>query len=374
MKKSRSVVLFYLSFALFAFETFFGHIDFINKYKIILSISEILLLILCFVLQSTKYDFKTLFFVILILIGLLVSFLTTNNSIVFMTFLYIICSRNLDFERFVRFDIKLKILFVILLCIFLATGITHNAVLLRIDGTVRNTFGFSSPNTLGIIILSIICDYIYIIRDKIHLYHSFIFIVIALLIMKFSDSRTSSLCIIILAFILPFTKKKIYFKRILPYFIPISIVISLILILKYGEGNSLVYYIDDLVSTRVKCGYNFYREYGISLLGNRFINYSYWIGYANTIDCSYLDLIIRHGVVATIIVIGYSFKLIKKVCYDNKYMIVTILLIFLLCGVFENALLYIVYNIFWLSDPSVLFGKREGEPIVDINGLEGELI
>ena len=184
--------LFYMAFGLLVIETFFGHVDMFSRYKIIMSICELVLIILCIILQSTKYNSKSLFAIILCLCICFVSFNYTKNSNIIYIFLFIIASKNIDFSKFCKFSYKYKIILLCLLFIFLLTGIMKNNVIYRVDGTVRNTFGFFSPNTIGMIISSICFEYIYTIKEKVSIRHSIFLFVVAFLILNLCDSRASS--------------------------------------------------------------------------------------------------------------------------------------------------------------------------------------
>lgn len=361
-----SNLFFYLSYFMIVFETYFGNVVFINDIKDFFSIFEIILIIMCIFLQINRIKKKELIILIGVAAVSITSYIFSKNSNILFILLFFISSKDLDLKRFIRKDITIKSFFLVLVFVFLALGLTENNVAYRQNEQVRYTFGFNSPNTIGAICLGLCIEIAYLKDGKIKWRDSLIFIFLAYIIYKFSASRAATYCLFVLA-MSPLFNKKIYFKKILPYIMLILTVISMVLILMYGKGGQLIEKIDVALSSRIKCGYNFYYNYKINLFGNYFIESKKWLGYANTLDNAYLDLLIHHGILMYIIVLFIDVRNMKINIEMKRNSVIFLIFLFHLYGFMERAPYNVVYNVLWMCNSPNFFnmigGKIEKESI-----------
>lgn len=359
--------LFYMAYDLLIFETFFSVLPVVQNYKVVISGMECVILLFCIlfqlVLNNKKIKFNTLLFIIVATVVSLLSYLVTRSSDLVLITLFIISSVSINFTDFIKHDLKMKVCNLFFFFLLLASGVILNTQIYRIDGTIRNTLGFSSPNTLGIILLNITCDYIWIHRGKIGL-RFYIFIIVEILILLFlTNSRTSSLCLILLLVILMF-KKYVPLKKLKT--IPVLFLfISFVCMFLYDKNIDIIYKMDNVLSTRIYCGYMFFNEYGISLLGNKFRNVTEWIGYNYTLDNSYLNLVIHHGIIMTVFFEYLLIKIINNAEKKDELVIRIIFFVYLVCGLFESNLITIVYNPFLLYYGYILYknGRDKNEKV-----------
>ena len=359
-KELTSKTLFYFAYMLLVFKTICGRVKFVEDIGEYITLFELLLLVFCILLQTRFYKIKTVLFIAIVLLICLYSYTITNNSNIMILFFFIFSMKNIKFDKFIKFDIKLKVLFLIFNIIFIYLGLLDNVISYRIDGTTRQALGFSSPNSLGGIVMSICFEWVYLKRKNINslVYITLLFVVILLDLL--CNSKSSELCIILLIIMLFIYRRKIYFKKILPYIPILLTIISILLVYLYGKQYSIAIKINDILTTRLECAYNFFELYNLNLFGNKFVSSDVWLGYANTLDNAYLYLLLNQGIILYIFVMYVNIKLLKLATENEDRFLLSILIVFLFYAFMERTAYFVIYNVFLLYAKD-LFYKNEIE-------------
>ena len=348
-----SKLLFYFSYTLLLFKITCEQLDIVENIKNYLTITEILLLVFCIIIQSRKYNIKTIIIICNLLISTLYSYTVTKNSNIFILVLLIIASKNIDIKKFIKYDIKIKILFLILNMFLIYAGIMENAIFFREEGNARYSLGFSSPNTLGAMILSICLELTYINNNMKKIY-TYLLILLVIIIIT-CNSRSAEIGIILLMILLPIYKKKIRLKKIIPYTVIIFTILSFFTVYLYGKGSKFALILDDLLSTRLMCSYNFLNIYDIKLFGNYFEEVDVWMGYVNSLDNGYIYFILNQGIIIYVIITILNIILMKNLIKNNENIIVAILLVLYSYGLMERGVFFITYNVFLLYINEIIF-------------------
>lgn len=359
-KELTSKIFFYFAYMLLVFKTICGRVKFIEDIGEYITLFELLLLVFCILIQTRYYKIKTVLFIAVVLLICLYSYLVTNNSNIMILFFFIFSMKNINFDEFIKFDIKLKVLFLIFNIIFIYLGLLENVISYRSDGTTRQALGFSSPNSFGGIVMSICFEWVYLKRKNINsfVYITLLFVVVLLDLL--CNSKTSELCIILLIVMLYIYKRKIYFKKILPYIPILLTIISILLVYLYGKQYSIAIKINDILTTRLECAYNFFELYNVNLFGNKFVASDVWLGYVNTLDNAYLYLLLNQGIILYIFVMYVNIKLLKLAIENDDRFLLSILIVFLFYAFMERTAYFVIYNVFLLYSKD-LFYKNEIE-------------
>ena len=363
-----SKLFFYIAYTIYLFKIICGQIKVINNISEILTLIEMLLLLACLLIQTRYYKKKVILLIIGTLLISLYSYIETINSDIFLLLAFIYAAKNIVMENFIKFDIKLKILFLCMNIFFIFIGLLENTVAYRESGSIRQTFGFASPNSFGGIIMSICLEMVYLKRNRLNGLTYIKLLGISLLIFLFCDSRSAEMCIILMAIAIVFFKKRIYLKKILPYTMIILTILSLVLVYMYEQGNIIAYQIDDLVSTRILCAYSFFNRYEVNLFGNYFEPTDVWLGYANTIDNAYINLILNHGLISYLLILAINFSLMKYAIKEKNNILVAILLVLLIYGLMEKGTYTIAYNVFLLFAKNIIYSKETNKLKDEDNG------
>lgn len=359
-KEFTSKILFYTAYTILMFKTICGRLDLVQNIGEYMTIMELSLLTICILIQTRYYKVKTVIFMAAILLICLYSYIKTRNANIMILFFFIFSMKNIDFEKLLKYDIKMKIILLLLNIVFIYLGLLRNIVTYRDDGSIRQTLGFANPNAFGGLVMSICLEWVYLKRKNINGLTIGILILTAIGLEFLCNSRTSEICIILLVAMLFIYRKKIYLKKVIPYIPIILTIVSLFLVYLYGKQNPMALKLDDLLTTRLMCAYNFFQRYSVNLFGNMFTSTEVWLGYVNTLDNAYLYLILNQGIILYIFVIIVNIALFKYAIKKDDKFLIAILVVFSLYAFMERGAYFVTFNVFLLYAKDIFF-KTEKE-------------
>lgn len=270
------------------------------------------------------------------------------NSIVFL-----ISSKNVNFSKIVKVALLSNILGVGIILIMALTGLIEaNAVSRVYDGTrvvMRFSLGFSQPNYLGshLFIICLCIAFIYFKRMSFKTIS--VIVILDVFIYMTCYSRTN--CILVISILIVSVVankvdtiqlngysviKKIL--TILPIAIFIAIVICSIFYSDFWLGT-----INKLMSNRLLYSHEYFNNYGFSILGQP-VDFSEITTRAYTIDCAYIYLAIRFGVIWAFLFPCVYTQICKRAIQINRLDIVVLVVTVALWGISETYYFRIQYN------------------------------
>lgn len=301
---------------------------------------------------------KVLF--LLISFPLLILIFYYSGFALLIPYLFIIAyPNNLDSTKLGRYLYITLFVSVILVIILSIKGIIPNIVGIRGDGAIRNSYGFTTPNALGNIILYIFLMRVYSYKNwtkKSVLLWIFVF----LAMYHIANSRMAFIVgVLILLLILLNTSHLISNKLLnLIYKIPIYLfvinsAISFFVINYFKTNqNNLYMLVNKLFSGRLYYMITFYNTYGITAFGNKTVqtisaaqvresgNFLRWMG----IDNSYLYISILFGI-TTLILFGIIYYFSEKsVEYNRNFGGALYLIAFIIIGLTESSISNVALN------------------------------
>ncbi len=326
-------------------------IDTSNIYKIL---KVIFVSIFCVKIAFIdKYNLKTLLLYFFVIGISFIGSQLVDSDIIFFTLLIAFSARNVNFDKFVKFDLMIRITMVLLIMLLCYLGILPNFTRL-INSSFKQSLGFSHPNILGLNIITILLEYMYL-NKRVNI----VFIIInisALLFLNYAcNSRTSIYAYVFILFLYVFIKNKekvFNFKliKLIICFLPaIMLLTSFALVKGYQQGNEIIHKIDELVTTRISSASNFYNEYGINLKGSKVTivstRQSIITGEKQRIlDMGYLRMAINYGLITCfmiiILLITFQFVIYK----NNNMKLLLISTFFLIIGLMETNIYNIAFN------------------------------
>ena len=125
---------------------------------LLISIIVTVLLFFLILLQEEKYKKQEFLKLLFLLILSIISYCVSKCNYILMSFLFVIACKKIDVKKVIKFDIKLKSLLIIITIIFYKIGLAENIIMYRENGTIRNSLGFSHPNSLGAFLFAICLD------------------------------------------------------------------------------------------------------------------------------------------------------------------------------------------------------------------------
>lgn len=138
---------------------------------------------------------------------------------------------------------------------------------------------------------------------------------------------------------------------------PVAAVVMFLLSYFYSPANALTRVVDELTTGRLILGKNGFTEFGVTLLGQS-VTYrgAYVLENYNFVDCSYLNMLFKEGVLAVLLVIALYVILSKK--YKDRPQVQYVIFILAVNCMLAHHLIEITYNpilLLLLSDCGGLF-------------------
>lgn len=359
--------------------------NFLNEYQeariVIYSLYTLGYLLGMVVLFKSKMNKKSIIWIVSFLfVGLAVFYKNCSVDVlnaldVFNLLFLILCSRELNFDKAIKVDIKLRILATVVLFIFSSLGVISNLATIRDDGTLRYAFGYGHANRFGAAIFLIILYSAYVKRKTIN-YKDLLCQILAFFVVLFgANSRTAALgilavfCYCIYRRCLSADRLD---RRASKFFRNIAIAIGAIVlgtifygVYHYSDDISIYETLDKLFNSRLTLGSLYSSYYTISPFGTGVKTYTWdnvqtlGLNRALTgIDILYLKVFFSYGVVTFILYLYIMLFNIKYAAYKNKAMLFSVLLLCVVSCV-ENQYFPAMSNIFILLFAKRIYGEGE---------------
>ncbi len=358
MKIKKNEILFFVGLYILMFRMIFNSVTFIELSELtqnLLLLSGSLCLLLKILTDSERLS-KILKY-LCILIVLFLNYLLCGESIVFITFLIIIASKNIELKKILKvMCVTLSALLLTLVLVYLVAYI-FDAELLhynirKVEGTdqVRHTFFFKHANVFSSILCWTYFMYLYYKYEKIGALDKIILCLIALFIYIFPNSRTTAIIMILFLFVL-WGYKKFKDTKIMMFIIKniwiICILVSIVCLALHE--NTVVQKIDTILSGRINAGYYAYNIFGITWFGRKFpVNYALQVSQTKwimnlVIDNLYYRLILVYGIVMLLFLTYMITKVISNEVKNKNEKNVVFLILLCLFGLMETIPLQVMF-------------------------------
>lgn len=331
MKIKKNEILFFVGLYILLFRWLFNITAFIElsvlSQRILLMAGVICLSLK--ILTDTQNILKLLKYFAL-LAFLFLNYKLCGESIIFISFLIIIASKNIELKKIIK-TLCITISSVLLISVVLyIVAYVFDAELLhynirKVDGDVkiRHAFFFNHANTFSNILCWTYFMYLYYRYDKIKALDNIILCLIALFIYVFPNSRTTAILMVLFALV-HWGYKKFKDTKVINFIVKNMWIICMVLsiVCLAFHNNSMIQKLDSMLSGRINLGYLTYDLYGTTLLGQEIpleksiqISQTRWI-MSLVIDNLYYRLMFYYGVIVTIflsyMIMKVMFKQVKE--------------------------------------------------------------
>ncbi len=301
---------------------------------------------------------KTPFFwLILLLIFQAYNFFFCSDKSVIMLMLIIFSAVHIDFEKIMRVSFVLSVfmmLFIILSSLF---GIIENRLYIQEAGTrVRYSLGYGYANMSSKFFVSITLMYLYLKKENIKIRNIVILFLLNYVLYVLTDTRMSfilSTIILLGALVLKDIEKHKCIKKLLYFITPYCAIICAVFTyfgtLMYSHYRILDI-LNTLINQRFRLGLEALRNYGVSLLGK---NIPDFVGpkekydnpalIYNYVDSSYVQLLIKNGLIFMVIVFILFWLLGKKVVKEQDNYMLFMVIVISIHSIIEPGLLRLSY-------------------------------
>jgi len=306
-----------------------------------------------------KYNFKRLILYLIIGTIFFISAYFTKFEFLLFMLLFVLASRNIDFKKFVKFDFKIKICLLIFITLLGITGIFPNFTR-EINGTFKQALGFYHPNTLGVFIIIILLEFIYLKENKLNLKDWVLIITLIFICYFICKSRTSIYIFIFVLIINIILKrfKNIFNKRIIKFsFIVLPFIIvgfSFAIVSLYQDRHPIALKLDDILTTRIKYASKFLDEYDVSLFGEKIETVTtreslLYNQVPKILDMGYIRVALNGGILILVILIMVQSVIQYKAIKNNNITVLICNTFFIILGFTETYGYILAFNFILLS-------------------------
>ena len=151
MKKTirPSLFFFYLAYTFILFQAMFNNVPSVLPFYSIIDKLIVVLIFLTVLFQNQIYKIREIVLVVIIFSITVISYLLSKDNIILKVVMLIIASKDIELKKFIKFDLVIKVIFCCMIIIFSQIGVSGNYIILRADGTIRQSLGFTHPNALA---------------------------------------------------------------------------------------------------------------------------------------------------------------------------------------------------------------------------------
>ena len=309
--------------------TMFGVYFPVKLYPIIRIITITIIIFKLIVFDS--YNLKTIIKYTGLAVCILLIYVATGYNNLFDFIFLLLGAKNIKSKKIVKTYFIITTFLIIITVISSKIGIIENLQYYRPQsGKMRQSFGAIYPTDFGAHIFYLILSYCYIKRKEISYVNILVFISLSIFLLEYCDARLDAICIIVtsLLFILDKFKPKFIFKGIFKWVLTYSVLIcsvisiGITLMYNYNPYSTKSIFLDKVLSERLQLGSLAIDTYGFSLFGKYVLTNGYGASTATVenyffIDCSYLSIALRNGIVF-LFVICILFALVCKKNIENE--------------------------------------------------------
>lgn len=292
----------------------------------------------------------------------------SDSDYAFITGIFILGARNIEFKKIVRWYLTAGTSLLILVMISAGLGIIQNLAYVR-DGALRQSFGIIYPTDFAAHVFFLLLAYVYLRFKKFTIYDYLLIAIIAAAVYRFCDARLDVVCILL---ILPIVliarmitvKNSLNGKKIVALYwiaIPLLTVITIFVTMFYDASNTIFLKFNEIFSGRLAYNHVGYEKYGFSWLGSHVVEHG-WGGEAGMkafsghsanftyfmLDSSFVRIFLIYGTIFAIILLG---ALITRMIYQihiGDYLVPSIILLMLVSSFVDHHILDLAYNPFIL--------------------------
>ena len=292
--------------------------------------------VLCLLLLKRFYNKNDFLMMIIVVIGLFLAIYNSENAMLLSLFL---------FTRVAGYSHPLKIskvfFWVNLILVFTTVGLSLLGFLpdyqmYSLSG-IRHTYGFIHPNSLGLVLFSVIASYFYLKKRKIKIVEYVICLLLVYWLNLETHSRTAVFLLVFLILVIWISENIDVFNDVKIWSVFCNcllialICLSLYFMFFFNNGNVLMVKLDNFLSLRLSNASQAYQNVGLTLFGTK-------DELGKVVDNSYIYLLLSNGVMVFGAYIAYLFFSIRVLYKNNDKKGIIILLTYIFYGFSESIL------------------------------------
>ena len=349
--------LFYIAWIIMVIHICIANSDLQNYSISVVSYIAMSIFVLKIVLQK-RYEIKEIVGIVLILFLGLCAYRASDDMRVLWFAVVMCASKDIDFEKIVRYNFNTMSICCILFFILYIVGITEETMVESVRG-IRHGFGLGHPNMCSAYYMLLMIQYIYINFKKIKSRDIGSFAIGSCIMFYITKSITgfiTSFVVLVIILSLKYMPHKEKISKIIIIGLLCGVAAFTIIQLVYNEHFSML---DSLMTGRLHQANYYYVKYGIHLFGNN-VNEDLTSIYTNNIlDIGYAKMLFNNGLIYyLVVVIGYVIVMFKT--YNTKrYDLLALVACFIIYMFTENVATYVFMNVTMLLFPKVFVDTKK---------------
>lgn len=374
LERDAGECLFFASLAIFTVLTYAANITVLVGVLQPLSYGALAMLALAFLARIRSYSaVEALILALFTVISLYQLVVAKNYSLVKYALL-LAGMKGISFDRCIRFDVCVRLICGLGLVLLSMVGAAEDVVVLDSVRGLRHSFGFPNPNQLGMAVLIISLEALYLQRNKIRWWSMAFIAIMVSWTSVVTDSRSTVLIVIIAMAFCLFRRTALSGlegSRLLRFVVSNSAIVLFVLTwvmyLLYVQGNPLAVSFDGFSTGRLARIQLFATFFNPSLLGQN-------LEVADaSLDTAYAYMVYGYGMALTIVFL-LSFRALERRLFDTgNHVLMIILFCLALYGLSERLWLFPEYDGLMLAFGILLYGDggRAGHPVGERSHARG---
>lgn len=312
-----------------------------------------------------------------IILVLFITFIAEYNGMSYFISsmpIFIYCARNIPFDKVIKLTLIITTICMLIIVVGSRIGLLTDYIYYN-QGRTRHSLGFSYSLIPACFARNITFLKIYKDKEKIK-WKSLVFLLIFnIYIFQYTNARLNfglSIVILLIAIIFKINSNIVIKNKLVSIGMVTSFIscflISVLLVVNYNPSKPGYFFLNNVLNNRLKYAYAGIATCGISFWGKEIEMVGSGLTLSgelrniseyNYIDCSYIQMLINYGVLATLIIL-FLLTLTIYECYKDKdYYLMTILTLLALHMMIDDYVIQLGYNTFILLIGIKLLGKKE---------------
>lgn len=372
--------LYLVLFAVYMLHYYFGttmfQIQWPNNFLAFLHLS-LMITILFRYISTNVLDLKHTLLILISFSILLIAYQHVNYTILLTNALLIIGACEINYRKIFKVYLIVSIPITLYTIIASQTGTVTNLIYNQ-EGRIRESFGFIYPTDFAAHIFFIVIVWVLLRQWKCTYVELGIMVLLTVFLHFNCDTRCSEITILLIVGWVAFLKIRIAKKKSVNYQLPLPVKCGCLLLpfvfmtsmtflcRFYNPDNYIMSIINKILSDRLKLGKRTFDNYDTTLLGQ----YIEMVGNGGTtekpayytfIDCSYINILMRFGLLVFIVVLLLiEVTMLKNI---NNAFILIALVIICMHSMIEHHLFEFYYNIFIIL-PLASFSDKEHQCVL----------
>lgn len=265
--------------------------------------------------------------------------------------LFMLCFMQIDFRKFIAFDMKLKIIWTALIILMCKAGIIRNFAD-YFNGTFKQSLGFQHPNTFAMFCFIILLEWLFLRYQNGKFIEMLAVPAVWLVVMKIAPARTTG-----------FTFLGVYFLFLVARYFPglykskivrwgltmvgsVVAVVSVLLTELYIANNKFALKMNEIMTNRIQFQALYWKTYPVRLFGGKIDTSSEVLV---ILDSGYIRCILTYGIVLSALLCVFFSVLTYRALKNGHTGVALMVTFFLLMGFAETAMLRLVMNVTFLA-------------------------